>query len=100
MNQAIGITGAYLNWPIMVHRDSYSSFIFYLARMPIILTTDLPTVSIISMFFFFKNHEIDTSSFTVAGQNLYYGSNYYRLKSLKDQYDPNDTFNFPLAIEE
>ena len=35
-----------------------------------------------------------------AGQNLYYGSQYPLLKALKDQYDPNDTFNFPKSIEE
>ncbi|KAF9474996.1 glucooligosaccharide oxidase [Pholiota conissans] len=33
-------------------------------------------------------------------QHLYYGANYPRLQSLKDQYDPNDVVNFPLAIEE
>ncbi|KDR69185.1 hypothetical protein GALMADRAFT_145590 [Galerina marginata CBS 339.88] len=33
-------------------------------------------------------------------QNLYYGTHYPRLKGLKDQYDPNDIFKFPLSIEE
>ncbi|KDR69186.1 hypothetical protein GALMADRAFT_272070 [Galerina marginata CBS 339.88] len=33
-------------------------------------------------------------------QNLYYGTHYPILKGLKDQYDPNDTFKFPLSIEE
>lgn len=34
------------------------------------------------------------------GQNLYYASHYPRLRNLKDKYDPHDTFNFPLAIQE
>ncbi|KAF8149346.1 glucooligosaccharide oxidase [Crassisporium funariophilum] len=33
-------------------------------------------------------------------QNLYYSSNYPRLRTLKDQYDPRDTLNFPIGIEE
>ncbi|KAF8956211.1 glucooligosaccharide oxidase [Flammula alnicola] len=33
-------------------------------------------------------------------QNLYYGANYPRLKSLKDKYDTQDTLNFPTAIQE
>ncbi|KAF8886861.1 glucooligosaccharide oxidase [Gymnopilus junonius] len=33
-------------------------------------------------------------------QTLYYSTNYPRLKSLKDQYDPHDTFSFPISIEE
>ncbi|KAF8194117.1 glucooligosaccharide oxidase [Pholiota molesta] len=33
-------------------------------------------------------------------QQLYYGANYPRLRTLKDQYDPNDIINFPLAVEE
>jgi len=33
-------------------------------------------------------------------QTLYYKTNYPQLQSLKDQYDPNDTFNFPVSIEE
>ncbi|KDR68209.1 hypothetical protein GALMADRAFT_231441 [Galerina marginata CBS 339.88] len=36
----------------------------------------------------------------VNWQNLYYGLHYSRLKSLKDRYDPKDTFKFPLSIEE
>jgi len=36
----------------------------------------------------------------VNWQNLYYSSHYPLLKSLKDQYDPHDTFNFPKSIEE
>jgi len=33
-------------------------------------------------------------------QNLYYGSHYPLLKTLKDRYDPHDRFNFPKSIEE
>ncbi|PPQ96356.1 hypothetical protein CVT26_005043 [Gymnopilus dilepis] len=33
-------------------------------------------------------------------QTLYYSTNYPKLRSLKDQYDPHDTFSFPLSIEE
>ncbi|KAG6829565.1 hypothetical protein H0H92_004112 [Tricholoma furcatifolium] len=33
-------------------------------------------------------------------QKLYYGSHYDRLKSLKEQYDPRDVYDFPTAIEE
>jgi hypothetical protein len=36
----------------------------------------------------------------VNWQTLYYGPHYPRLKSLKDQYDRLNTFNFPLSIEE
>lgn len=33
-------------------------------------------------------------------QTRYYGSHYARLRSIKDTYDPKDTFTFPTAIEE
>jgi len=32
-------------------------------------------------------------------QNLYYSTNYPRLQTLKNQYDPQDTFSFPTSIE-
>ena len=34
------------------------------------------------------------------GQQLYYGPHYPRLKALKDQYDPMNTFSFPTSIQE
>jgi len=36
----------------------------------------------------------------VNWQNIYYASHYPRLRSLKDKYDPLNTFNFPLSIQE
>lgn len=36
----------------------------------------------------------------VNWQKLYYGTHYPRLESLKKQYDPRDTFNFPKSIQE
>lgn len=36
----------------------------------------------------------------VNWQTLYYGTHYPTLESLKQQYDPENTFNFPLAIQE
>ena len=51
-----------------------------------------------SVFIFRREMTIDRLS--GAGQNLYYGSHYPLLKSLKDQYDPLDTFKFPKSSEE
>ncbi|KAF8229617.1 glucooligosaccharide oxidase [Tricholoma matsutake] len=36
----------------------------------------------------------------VDWQLRYYGTHYDRLRSIKDKYDPHDTFNFPTAIQE
>ncbi|KAF8224091.1 glucooligosaccharide oxidase [Tricholoma matsutake] len=36
----------------------------------------------------------------VDWQLRYYGTHYSRLRSIKDKYDPHDTFNFPTAIQE
>jgi len=33
------------------------------------------------------------------GQDRYYNSHYSRLQELKAQYDPKNTFRFPLSIE-
>ena len=35
-----------------------------------------------------------------TGQTLYYSTNYPRLSSLKEQFDPHDIFSFPHSIEE
>jgi len=101
MNLPIGITGTY--------RITWAAFCFFLREKWILITFNLSSAypnyidnrldnckPLLPMFFF--------SSFSyylaVAGQKLYYGSHYPRLQSLKDQYDPMDTFNFPTAIEE
>ncbi|KAE9396226.1 glucooligosaccharide oxidase [Gymnopus androsaceus JB14] len=46
----------------------------------------------------YLDDELENSAF--SGKTLYFNDNYHRLKSIKEQVDPTDTFWFPTSIEE
>jgi hypothetical protein len=95
-----------------VHRDSLFTIQFYASSSNYGLPYPSDGVSFVSgMVSAITDNEpsgwasggypnyVDTQLTPEEGHEFYYGSNYARLSQLKSQYDPNDVFSFPTAIQ-
>ena len=65
-----------------------------LERTQIILMIGFKTVRFVFL------DGLNLTNIDFEGQQLYYGPHYPRLKALKDQYDPMNTFSCPTSIKE